>query len=261
VAVAAPAPEAYRWVRAALEASVPVATVVDHGFGHLGDGAHDRSTALVTGCGLGPGLTDVLARHAAAALDEVDAVHVARVGAAGPACVEATRDARKEPTGEWRNGGWRAAPAGGPELLWFPEPIEARECRLVHDGVEAAAAAVPTARLVTSRLGIPPTTGRLRRGFGRDPKDRGWGAARVEVTGRRAGVTRSVVYGVVDRTAVVSGAVLAVAALGLAGDATVGLAAPAGRQALGAVTDPVPFLTELARRGVTAAAFEGVAPR
>ncbi|MBM3694263.1 MAG: hypothetical protein FJW77_13430 [Actinobacteria bacterium] len=261
VAVAVPDPEAHRWVRAALEAAVPVATVVDCGFGPLGDEARSRRIPLVTGCGLGPGLTDVLARHAAADLDEVDAVHVARVGAAGPACVEATRDARKEPTGEWRDGGWCPVPSGGPELLWFPEPIEARECRLVHDGVEAGAAAVPAARLVTSRLGVPPTTGRLRRGFGRDPKDCGWGAARVEVTGRRAGATRSVVYGVVDRTAVVSGAVLAVAALGLAGDATVGLAAPTGRHRLGAVTDPVPFLAELARRGITAAAFEGVAPR
>ncbi len=261
VAVASPGPDADRWVRAAVDAGVPVATAVAADFGRLDDAARASGTPVVTGCGLGPGLTDVLARHAAADLDQVEAVHVARVGAAGPACVEATRLARRATPGEWRGGEWRADPGFGPELLWFPEPIGARECRLVHTGVVACATAVPAAGHVTVRLGVPPTVGRLRRGFGRDPKDRGWGAARVEVTGRRGPAAASVVYGVVDRTAVVTGVVLAVAALGLAGDHALGLTPTAGLHGLGAVTEPVPFLTELARRGVTAAAFEGAAPR
>ncbi len=261
VAVAAAAPEAYRWVRAAVAAGVAVAAVVDDGFGELDALATDHEASVITGCGLGPGLTEVLARHAADGFDVVDDVHVARVGAAGRACVEAARDARRETPGEWRDGSWRTARAFGPELLWFPEPIGVRECQLVRSGIAACVATVANARYVTSRLGAPPTIGRLRRGLGRDPKDQGWGAARVEVSGWRDGVAGSLVYGVVDRTSVVVGVVLAVAAAGLAGGVDAGIEAPAGVRTLGEVTRPVPFLAELGRRGVKAAAFEGVVPQ
>jgi saccharopine dehydrogenase-like NADP-dependent oxidoreductase len=260
VAVATDAPEAYRWVRAAIDAGLPVATVVDDGFGELDVAAVEREVAVVTGCGLGPGLTEVLARHAADAFDVVDEVHVARVGASGRACVDAVIEARRETPGEWRDGSWRTDRAFGPELLWFPEPIGARECQLVRTGLAACVATVPTVRHATSRLGAPPTIGRLRRGLGRDPKDQGWGAARVEVTGWRGGAGGSIVYGVVDRTAVVAGVVLAVTAASLAGGLQAGTVAAAGLRSLGEVTVPVPFLTELARRGVKAAAFEGVVP-
>lgn len=261
VAVAAAAPDAYRWVRAAVSAGVPVTAVVDDGFGELEALATDHGAPVVTGCGLGPGLTEVLARHAADAFDVVVDVHVARVGAAGRACVESAKDARRETPGEWRDGSWRTARAFGPELLWFPEPIGVRECQLVRSGVAACVATVPNARHVTSRLGVPPTIGQFRRGLGRDPKDQGWGAARVEVSGWRDGVAGTLVYGVVDRTSVVVGVVLAVTAAGLAGEVGAGIDAPPGVRTLGEVTRPVPFLAELGRRGVKAAAFEGVVPQ
>jgi len=260
VAVATGAPEAYRWVRAAVDAGVPVAAVVDDGFGAMEDAATEHGVAVVAGCGLGPGLTEVLARHAADTFDVVDEVHVARVGAAGPACIEAVKDARRETPGEWRDGAWRTDRAFGPELLWFPEPMDARECQLVRSGVAACIATVPDVRHATARLGAPPTVGRFRRGLGRDPKDQGWGAVRVEVSGWRDGTAGSVVYGVVDRTAVVAGVVLAVTAAGLVGGVDAGIATTAGVRTLGEVTAPVPFLTELGRRGVKAAVFEGVVP-
>ena len=53
---------------------------------------------------------------------------------------------------------------------------------------------------------------------------------------------------------------LAVAAAALAGGVDAGIAAPSGVRTLGEVTTPVPFLNELGRRGVKAAAFEGVVP-
>ena len=69
---------------------------------------------------------------------------------------------------------------------------------------------------------------------------------------------RSVVYTV----AIAAGTVLAVTAARLAGIAP-GLAARSGPVAgvhgLAALVEPVPFLSELARRGVKAAVFEGVA--
>ena len=260
VAVATVAPNARGWVRAAVEAGVPVAVVGDEGFGELDAVAAAHGAAVVSGCGLAPGLTEVLARHAADTFDVVEEVHVARVGAAGEACIEAVREARRGTPGEWRDRAWRTDRAYGPELLWFPEPIGVRECQLVRSGVPACAATVPTAGLVTSRLGVQPNVGRFRRGLGRDPKDQGWGAARVEVVGRRDDTAGSIVYGVVDRTAVVTGVVLAVAAARLAGAVAAGIAAPPGVRTLGEVATPVPFLTELARRGVKAAVFEGVDP-
>ena len=57
-----------------------------------------------------------------------------------------------------------------------------------------------------------------------------------------------------------AGTVLALAAIHLAGLGEPGAAPPVGVRALGEVVTPVPFLTELARRGVKAAAFDGVAP-
>lgn len=262
VAVATGAPGAHRWVRSAIEAGVPVAVVVDDGFGELEADAEAKAVPVVTGCGLGPGLTDVLAQHAASTFDLVDEVHVARVGAAGDACADAIREARRATPGEWRDGAWRTDRTFGPELLWFPEPVGSRECQLVSNGVAACVATVPTVRHATFRLGAPPITGRLRfrARLRRDPVDEGWGAARVEVTGRRDGSVATLVYGVVDQTAVVAGVVVAVTVAALAGAASAGVAVTPGVRTLGEVTTPVPFLTELARRGVKAAVFEGVVP-
>ena len=78
------------------------------------------------------------------------------------------------------------------------------------------------------------------------------GKVRVEVRGRRGSGRDVVVYGAMDRPAVAAGAVAAVAALQVAeGGVAAGAAGLASRVA------PVPFLTELRRRGVRAAVFAG----
>jgi hypothetical protein len=61
------------------------------------------------------------------------------------------------------------------------------------------------------------------------------------------------VLGAMDRPAVAAGAVAAVAALW----AVEGRLADVGAAGLASLVEPVPFLAELARRGVKAAAFEG----
>jgi hypothetical protein len=89
----------------------------------------------------------------------------------------------------------------------------------------------------------------------RDP-DGDWGAGWVEVRGRRGRSEEILVYGAVDRMAFAAGAVLGVSALWLGGLG----AAPVpttGAHGLAALVHPVPFLGELARRGVKAAVFEG----
>jgi hypothetical protein len=81
------------------------------------------------------------------------------------------------------------------------------------------------------------------------------GAVRVEVRGRR-GVTSDVkVLGVMDRPAVAAGTVAAVTAA-WAAEGRLARSGAAGLAEL--VDDAVPFLHDLARRGVRAAVFEGV---
>jgi hypothetical protein len=62
---------------------------------------------------------------------------------------------------------------------------------------------------------------------------------------------------VVDRTAVAAGTVLAVVTARLAGVIGPVVKQP-GVQGLGVLVEPIPFLAELAQRGVRSAVFEGV---
>jgi hypothetical protein len=220
--------------------------------------ARASGARVVAGCGLAPGLTDVLARHAVGALDAVDELHVARWGVAGAESASEARRAQREPAREWRDGGLVHDKHRHAELIWYPEPVGARECELVATGVELLVAANPGAGRVTSRLGVPP--GRRFTPPGRRDPGAAWGAVRVEVWGWRGTARTSVVYGVIERTAVAAGTVLGVTGAWLAG-ALPSVATDAGPGAcgLGSVVAPVPFLAELASRGVKAAAFEGVA--
>jgi len=266
-AVAAALPGALAAARAkrALAAGVPFASTVDDAAAvdellDLDEPARSAGVLLAPGCGLAPGLADVLARHAADALDSVDEIHVARAGAAGPACTAAARRSRRDPAFEWRDGDSRDERRPNPELVWFPDPIGSRECAPVAVGVVLLVRAFPGVRRVTVRFAEPVS--RRVTWLGRSGLDEGWGSTRVEVWGWRGQARESMVYGLIDRTAIAAGTVLAVTAARLAGIAP-GLAArsgPAsGAHGLAALVEPVPFLAELARRGVKAAVFEGVA--
>jgi hypothetical protein len=82
------------------------------------------------------------------------------------------------------------------------------------------------------------------------------GAVRVELRGLRGSGHDAEVYGALDRPAVAAGTVAAVAATWT----TDGRLSRTGAGGLAELIDePVPFLQELARRGVRAAVFEGVA--
>ena len=83
----------------------------------------------------------------------------------------------------------------------------------------------------------------------------------MEVWGWRGRVRDTIVYGVIERPAVAAGTVLAVTTARLGGllPAVELRDASPGARALGAIVDPARFLGELARRGVKAAVFEGVA--
>ncbi len=220
--------------------------------------ARRTGSRIVAGAGLAPGLADVLARHAAAALDAVTTVRVARSGSAGPASREAVRRALRERPREWTAGRWNADPRrGGHELVWFPDPVGARECQLVDGGVELLTAALPELERASVRFAAPLPAGWARLAGRHTVTDGGWAAVRVEVNGRRGVAWETLVYGVVERADVAVGTVLALSAAHLAGALQAGESPPPGASGLARAVDPVVFLGELATRGVRAAAFEG----
>jgi hypothetical protein len=220
--------------------------------------ARRRGRSVVVGAGFAPGLTCLLARHAAAGFDTVDEIHVAKAGTGGPACAQQHHRALTADALDWRDGAWARRRGGsGRELCWFPDPAGAQDC--YRAGLADALVLVPafpgvqrvTARVAASRRDrLTSRFPMLRR-----PHPEGLlGAARVEVRGRRGLVTDVRVLGAFDRPAVVAGVVA-----GLAGRwaADGRLARPGAGGLAGLVGEPVPFLRELARQGVRAAAFEG----
>lgn len=213
---------------------------------------------VAVGAGFAPGLTCVLARHAAAGFDSVDEVYVAKAGTGGPACARHHHEALTGEAVDWRDGVWSRRRAGsGRELCWFPDPLGALDC--YRGGLPDALLLVPAfpgVRRVTARVAASRRdrlTARLP--MLRQPHPEGLlGAARVEVRGRRGPATDVKVLGALDRPAIAAGIVAGVTAVWMLG----GKLARAGAGGLGElVVEPVPFLHDLARRGVRAAAFEG----
>lgn len=223
----------------------------------LDDVARRAGTVVAVGAGFAPGLSCVLADHAAATLDVVDEIHVAKVGTGGPECARQHHRAFADAARELRDGSWVEYRSGsGRELCWFPDPIGARDCyrASLPDSV-LLAAAFPGARRISARL----SASRRDRLTGRFPMMRpphpegGPGALRVELRGWRAGEYRVEVLGVMDRPAVAAGAVAALAATEIAS----GHVMRAGSAGLSQLVEALAFLHELHRRGVRAATFEG----
>ncbi len=219
--------------------------------------ATERGATVVVGAGFAPGLSCLLARHAASCLDHIDEVHVAKVGTGGPACAEQHHRALGADGLDWRAGGWVARSGGsGRELCWFPEPVGGRDCyRASVPDPLLLVDAFGTLERVTARQAAnrrDRLTARLPM-LRRPHPEGGPGAIRVEVRGSRSGRRDVVVYGAMDRPAVAAGAVAAVTARAVA-DGTV---ARRGAFGLASLEDPLPLLQDLAERGIRAAAFEG----
>lgn len=222
----------------------------------LGGEAEAHGVGLVLGATMAPGLSCLLAKHAADLFDHVDEIHVGRLGAAGPACARSRLKALRGTAVEWRRGEWVDRPGfSGRELSWFPDPIGGRD---------AYRAALPSPLLLVREFpGVDRVTARVVANR-RDralapfpvllppPEEGGLGAIRVELRGERNGERLCVVYGALDRPSIAAASVAAVASLWLArGSEVVGAVGMAG------VGGTLEILTELARRGVRAASFEG----
>lgn len=219
--------------------------------------ATERGVSLVIGAGFSPGLSCVLARHAAAGFESVDELHIARVGTGGPACARQHHEALAGWALDWRDGGWvRRRGGSGRELCWFPDPIGGRDCyRAALPDALLLVPAFPQVERVTVRLAANRRD-RLTARFPmlRPPHPEGGpGALRVEVRGRRGVGRETRVLGAMDRPAVAAGAVAALAAMRVAG----GDVSRRGAAGLASIIEPLPFLRDLRERGVRAAAFEG----
>jgi hypothetical protein len=262
VVLAAPSARHGRIARRAVAAGRHVVSVADsvsavEDLLNLHAEARERGVVVAVGAGFGPGLSCVLARHAAAEFDAVDEIHVAHHGTGGPACARQHHAALRGVGFDWRDHAWRRRPPGsGRELCFFPDPIGGFDCyRAALPDALLLVPAFPGVSRVTARLAATRRD-RLTAGLPmlRRPHAEGRiGGLRVEVRGRRGQTRDTVVLGAVDRPAVAAGTVAAVTARWVAS----GQGLTAGAIGLASLVEPLPFLHELARAGVRAAVFEG----
>jgi saccharopine dehydrogenase-like NADP-dependent oxidoreductase len=262
VLLASPAPRHLAVARKAVAAGRHVVSVADT-LGAVEDlldlhaEARERGVVVAVGAGFGPGLSCVLARHAAGDFDVVDEIHVARHGTGGPACARQHHTTLRGVGLDWRDHAWRRRPPGsGRELCFFPDPISGADCyRAALPDALLLVPAFPGVSRVTARLAA---TRRDRFTAGlpmlRPPHAEGRiGGLRVEVRGRRGQTHDTIVLGAVDRPAVAAGTVAAVTARWVAQ----GEGLTTGAVGLASLVEPLRFLHELARAGVRAAVFEG----
>jgi saccharopine dehydrogenase-like NADP-dependent oxidoreductase len=217
-----------------------------------------RGLHVVVGAGFSPGLTCLLARHAAAEFSSVDEIHVAKTGTGGPACARQHHAALAGEAVDWRDGEWSRRPAGsGRELCWFPDPVGGLDCyRAALPEALLLQPAFPGVARVTARVSASRrdrVTARLPM-LRRPHAEGAIGAVRVEVRGRRGVATDARVLGAIDRPGVAAGAVAAVATAWAVGGR---LARPGAAGLAELVPEPVGFLHDLAGRGVRAAVFAG----
>jgi saccharopine dehydrogenase-like NADP-dependent oxidoreductase len=216
-----------------------------------------HGVSVLIGAGFMPGFTGLLARHVSEEFDEVDEIHVAKVGTGGPACARQHHRALSSAGLDWRDGKWtRRAGGSGRELAYFPDPIGGRDC--YRAGLPDALLLVPefpgvdrvTARqAATRRDRLTAALPMLRPPHA----EGGIGAVRVELRGR-VGIERRVsVVGAIERPAVAAGAIAACTTLHV----LAGFTEP-GAYGLAGVNEHLRLLRAIGDCGVRGMRFEGV---
>ena len=247
----------------------------------LSDRAAEAGATIVTGCGLSPGLTNLMCRMAASELDEVRSIviQVARssADAAGPASLRSF--VRTVATRAPRSGTTSGSGGGSPRPSFFPDPVGWVETfGFEHPERMTLHRSFPGLRFVEFRTGLAETAnmdfvralaglsrddvsardpvftqGLLRRLLQRLPaRGAPWTAARVDVEGLHEGKTQAITYGIVDHLINLAALPLVHAALALGSGDT---AAP-GVHAPDEVFGAKPFLRSLSRRGLRIASLE-----
>ena len=221
--------------------------------------ARSSGVTVAVGCGYMPGLTCLLARVGADEFDTVDEIHVAKVGAGGPACARQHHRALSSLAIDWRDGRWKRRPGGsGRELCWFPDPVAGRDC--YRGALPDALLLVPafpgvdrvTARMAATRRDRVTAPLPMMR---RPHPDGGLGAVRVELRGRRHdGQRHVVVLGSRARPSEGAAVVAAATALHLLANGS-----SPGAKGLALVAHPRALLQSVAAMGLRPSRFEGFA--
>jgi saccharopine dehydrogenase-like NADP-dependent oxidoreductase len=252
----------------------------------LGEKARGSGVTIVTGCGLSPGLTNLLARLAAESLDRVVEIDVAAAVSSAEADGTAAAMHLLHMLGEdarFHSGGRTGRAPGGdtPRPVYFPEPVGWVETYLFgHPEVVTLGTTFPELQGARFRLGLTeravmdvargagamgltrtedrrllayritrPFTPLLQR---LPPRGPAWSAARVDVHGEAGGRPSTVSLGVADHLSNLAATTIALAAVRIGAGS---VSAP-GVHPLDAVFEPRSFLREVAARGVRPARLE-----
>jgi saccharopine dehydrogenase-like NADP-dependent oxidoreductase len=242
--------------------------------------ARAAGTTVVSGCGLSPGLTNLLAAMGAAELERLDELDIAvaysLADSYGPATIADVLLSFAGPAPYVSDGRRATARAGEwPKLVYFPEPVGWAETFVsAHPEATTLHRLYPDIRSLLYRsgytervamdairgsvaLGIAtaaPTRGLWHRVLHRSrplvgmlpPRGSQWTATRVDVRGRMEGRAVTISLGIVDRLVNLAALPLARAALEL-GTKRAGLP---GVHTPDEVFEPAAFLATLGRRGL-----------
>ena len=277
--------------RACIDAGVPYVSLCDdydalESLRSFDKDARSAGATIVSGCGLSPGMTNLLVGLARDELDDVTEVDIALAvsssEAPGRAAALHLLHSLTTPAPYVSEGSVSIDRAGtGPKLVYFPDPVGWVETfhsghpevvtvpellggprslrfrlglteRAVMDVARAMAAsrlAVPRGTrgaLVTLSAPLRPLLERL------PPGSRSWSAARVDVHGRSGNHATTVSLGVVDHLPNLASQTIALAASLLGSGEVVAPGVHAPEQ----VFEPKSFLSRLGRRGIRAARLE-----
>lgn len=247
--------------------------------------AEEAGAFSVVGVGASPGLTNLMAIHAADEFERVSEVHIAWVGSTNSPSNAATLAhtfrsfAGRIPV--YERGAWHFAAAGTERRrVWFPEPVggidvvscghpEPLTLPRYIDGVERVtvsgsigiaffqdalrlASDLGMSRRNAERLGGLPGVETWLPGAGLLGGGPRWSGVRVEVRGDSGGVPKTVVMGAIDSMQNLAGGPLAIAGL------MVGSGEVSGRGVVApeAVLDPKQVFAALAKLGIKIARLE-----
>jgi lysine 6-dehydrogenase len=251
------------------------------------DAAERAGCRIVPGCGVAPGLTNILARLGADSLDRVDAIrmysYITHPMWTSPGIVVTRFDASTGTAVTWQDRELVEEPAfGGRELFAFPEPYGEQEVHVVPHPEPVTIPRTIHAPTVSFKVGYPPDETRrietlLELGFDRDapfeldgrsvsprrfaaayigsrgigPTDRSANVKHVRIEGDRAGRPVTVVYDfAVEEEGRSASSTITGTVAAIAAD-LVARGGPTGVHAPEAAFDPRAFVDALAERGLT----------
>ena len=254
----------------------------------LDPAARDAGVTVISGCGLSPGLTDLLIAVAASELEDIEEIDIAVAASSadtpGPATTLHFLAQMSVPAPAISDHSSEEVPAGSsPKLVYFPDPVGWVETfRSGHPEISTVPRSYPGLRSLRFRIGLTEraamdlvrasaaarllSTEKQRRLWLRmsdplrpaieslPPKGPAWTSARVDVRGSSNGSPTTVSLAVVDHLGNLAATPLACAALQLgAGPTKTGVVGPQS------AFDPADFLKRIAERGIRIARLDPVA--